>query len=98
MALKPPKDAFDFLLRFYCEGRRGRNYHNCLGLQPGLFHHFKMAGPLSASSDIGNHNGFRTESSSDMIRWSVRLNADKLMNGETDYADQYPDEEEESDE
>lgn len=94
VALKPPKDAFDFLLRFYCEGRHGRNYHNCLGLQPALFHHFKFAGPLASASDIGNHEGYREESWSDMIRWSVRLNAEKLMDGEDDFTDQYPDPEE----
>jgi hypothetical protein len=28
----------------------------------------------------------------DMVRWSVRLNADALLEGRTDFVDQYPDE------
>jgi len=27
-----------------------------------------------------------------MVRWSVRLNADALMDGRTDFVDQFPDE------
>ena len=93
LALKPPRDGYDFLLRFYCEGDNGRKYHNCLGIQPALFNHYKPAGQLSSASNIGNHKGYREKDASDMIRWSVRLNADKLMDGDTDYEDQFPDEE-----
>lgn len=94
-ALKPPKDAFDFLLRFFCDGTHGRNHHNCLGVQPALFNLFKPAGPVSAESDIGPpREGFRHESSSEMVRWSVRLNLDQLMEGRADFVDQYPDDNE----
>jgi hypothetical protein len=90
VALKPPTDAFDILLRFFCEGTNGRTFHRCLTVQPALFHHHWPAGP--ESSDIGDHGGrVRGTSQTDMVRWSVRLNADKLMDGETNYVDQYPD-------
>ncbi|KAI1651585.1 glycosyltransferase family 25 protein [Daldinia loculata] len=92
VGLKDVTDGFDILLRFFCEGVKGRKYHNCLTTQPALFHHHRAAGPLSASSDIGDHgSGFREKSSTDMVRWSVRLNADVLLEGRTDFVDQYPD-------
>lgn len=92
LALKPATDAFDFLLRFYCEGRHDRTKQECITVNPTLFSHYRGPGPLSASSDIGNHGDeFRTTSSTDMIRMSVRLNAEVILNGSTNYIDQYPD-------
>ncbi|OLN88165.1 hypothetical protein CCHL11_00366 [Colletotrichum chlorophyti] len=91
VALKDVSDAVDILLRFFCEGAKGRKPHNCITTQPALFHHHRPAGPLSSMSDIGNHgSGFREKSMTDMVRWSVRLNADALLDGRTDFVDQYP--------
>lgn len=43
-------------------------------------------------SDIGDHGeGFRDTPSTDMVRWSVRVNADMLLEGGTDFVDGYPD-------
>ncbi|KAF6821446.1 glycosyltransferase family 25 protein [Colletotrichum plurivorum] len=92
VALKDVGDAVDILLRFFCEGAKGRKPHNCLTTQPALFHHHRAAGPMSSMSDIGNHgDGFRETAMTDMVRWSVRLNADALLEGRTDFVDQYPD-------
>ncbi|KAI1099768.1 hypothetical protein F4804DRAFT_320943 [Jackrogersella minutella] len=92
VGLKDLTDGFDILLRLFCEGAKGRRYHNCLTVQPALFHHHRTAGPLSAASDIGDHgDGFRDKSFTDMVRWSVRLNADVLLEGGTEIVDQYPD-------
>ncbi|KAI1767826.1 glycosyltransferase family 25 protein [Hypoxylon sp. FL1150] len=92
IGLKDVTDGFDILLRFFCEGVGGRRRHECLTVQPALFHHHRAAGPISASSDIGDHGaGFRDASSTDMVRWSVRLNADALLEGGTEILDQYPD-------
>ncbi|OTB15808.1 glycosyltransferase family 25 protein [Daldinia sp. EC12] len=92
LGLKDVTDGFDILVRFFCEGAKGRKYHHCLTTQPALFHHHRAAGPLSAESDIGDHGGgFREKGSTDMVRWSVRLNADVLLEGGTDFVDQYPD-------
>ncbi|KAK6958436.1 hypothetical protein Daesc_001237 [Daldinia eschscholtzii] len=92
LGLKDVTDGFDILVRFFCEGAKGRKYHRCLTTQPALFHHHRAAGPLSAESDIGDHGGgFREKGSTDMVRWSVRLNADVLLEGGTDFVDQYPD-------
>ncbi len=96
VALKDVGAAYDILLRFYCEGDKGRRAgRQCLATQPGLFQHHRPAGPASAMSDISNHgaNGeFRDTSMTDMVRWSVRMNADALMEGRTDFVDQFPDE------
>ncbi|GKT45716.1 uncharacterized protein ColSpa_05897 [Colletotrichum spaethianum] len=91
VALKDVSDAVDILLRFFCEGGKGRKPHNCLTSQPALFHHHRAAGPMSSMSDIGTHDGFRDTSMTDMVRWSVRLNADALLEGGTEFVDQYPD-------
>ncbi|KAJ1323903.1 glycosyl transferase family 25 [Microdochium nivale] len=96
LGLKDVTDQYDILLRFFCNGAAGRRPHRCLTVQPSLFHHFKAKGPKSASSDIDSWNGdgdddFNTKESSEMVRWSVRLNAETLMDGGTVFNDQYPD-------
>lgn len=91
IALKDISDGFDILLRFFCEGAKGRRRHICLASQPGLFHHHRPAGPESAQSDIGNHGeGWRDQSLTDMVRWSTRLNADVLMDGGDVFHDAFP--------
>ncbi|KAM4060802.1 glycosyltransferase family 25 (LPS biosynthesis protein) domain-containing protein [Hirsutella rhossiliensis] len=92
IALREASDAFDILLRFFCEGTRGRPHHICVTLQPALFHHHRPVGPNKEASDIGNHgDGFRTQAGTDMVRLSTRLNADILLSGGTTYIDQFPD-------
>ncbi|KYK55025.1 hypothetical protein DCS_06986 [Drechmeria coniospora] len=92
LALKPPTAAFDILLRFFCDGTDGRAMHNCLGVTPGLFHHYRPAGKALDVSDIRDHDGdFREDAGSDIVRWSVRLNTPELLDGGTSFADQYPD-------
>ena len=47
---------------------------------------------MNIMSDIGDHgNEYRDKAMTDMVRWSVRLNADVLMDGRTDFENQYPD-------
>lgn len=94
VALKEVTDAFDILLRFFCEGgKAGRKPHKCLTVQPGYFQHHRAVGPTSHASDIGNHKGkYREKGLTDMIRWSVRLNLEALMDGKTEgFVDQFPD-------
>ncbi|KAG6003756.1 hypothetical protein E4U21_001759 [Claviceps maximensis] len=92
LALKPATDAFDILLRFYCEGSADRSKQECLTVNPTLFSHYRPVGPVGASSDIGNHgDGYRQRAVTDMIRLSTRLNAGVILDGSTDYVDQFPD-------
>jgi hypothetical protein len=93
VALKDVDAAVDILLRWFCEGEQGRKAgRQCLTTQPALFQHHRPAGPMKSQSDIGNHgDGYREKAMTDMVRWSVRLNADALMEGRTDFVDQFPD-------
>lgn len=85
--------AFDLLLHWACSGENGRDYHRCLTVQPPLIQHHRPAGPKSAQSDISGHGeGMNEKPHTEEIRWSVRMNAEVLMVGGTDYVDQYPDE------
>ncbi|TPX16396.1 uncharacterized protein E0L32_004045 [Thyridium curvatum] len=88
IALRDVSDAFDITMRFFCEGVRGHRRHTCLTVQPALFHHHRPAGPAKALSDIGDHGDeFRETASTDMVRWSVRMNADVLLEGRRDFWD-----------
>ncbi|KAK3302648.1 glycosyltransferase family 25 protein [Chaetomium strumarium] len=93
VGLKDVSEAFDLLLRYYCEGEKGRAPgRQCLTTQPGLFQHHRTAGPMNAMSDIGDHGDeWRETPMTDMIRWSVRLNADALLEGRRQFVDQWPD-------
>ncbi|KAK4139493.1 glycosyltransferase [Dichotomopilus funicola] len=93
VGLKDVSTAYDLLLRYFCEGEKGRKAgRQCLTTQPSLFHHHRMIGPMNIMSDIGDHgDAFRETAMTDMVRWSVRLNADVLMDGRTDFVNQYPD-------
>ncbi|KAI1880576.1 hypothetical protein JX265_000816 [Neoarthrinium moseri] len=90
VGLKNFNAAFDILLRWFCEGVEDRKYHNCLTLQPALFQHHRFAGPKSANSDISDHGEGFQEASTDVVRWSVRMNAEAMMAGEP-FVDQFPD-------
>lgn len=93
VALKPVTDAYDILMRFFCEGTHGRKKGVCIAPQPPYFNSHRPAGPVSAGSDIGDHKGeYRKEPVTDMVRWSVSLNAHVIIDGRTDYVEQYPDE------
>lgn len=93
IGLKPMTMAFDLLLRASCEGWAGRSPgRQCLTTQPGLFQHHRPAGPRNARSDIGNHGDeWEERAMTDMIRWSVRLNAEYLMDpwGTTELVEQF---------
>jgi hypothetical protein len=91
VGLQPPSAAYDIMLRWFCEGSAGRHYHECLTVQPTVFSHYKPIGPKSDESDISQHKGWQEFEQTDGIRWSVRLNAEKLADGRTDFVDQWPD-------
>lgn len=93
IGLREVNAPYDILLRQYCEGSHGRSYHNCLTSFPSLFHHHRPAGSLEAESDITPHGkGYKKTARSDVLRWSTRMNWDVLLNGRTDFVDQWPDE------
>jgi hypothetical protein len=84
--------AFDLELRHFCEGSDGKPYHNCLTVQPGLFQHHRPAGNKTLESDISSHGTeYRDKPVTEMIRWSLRMNVEALLDGRTDLVDQFPD-------
>ncbi|KAK7218984.1 hypothetical protein V2G26_006987 [Clonostachys chloroleuca] len=93
IALKDVDDAVDMLLRLYCEGGVGRRSHTCLTVQPSLFNSHRPEGPMESYSNIRNWDGWQYEASTDMTRWSVRLNVDRLLDGR-ELWDQLPDQNE----
>ena len=90
IGLREVRDPLDILLRFYCMGLGGRRKHNCIAAQPPIFNHHRPAGMKSANSNIGDHGAeYQAEPHTDMIQWSVRLNADAIMDGKTEFQDLY---------
>ncbi|EGX88667.1 Glycosyl transferase, family 25 [Cordyceps militaris CM01] len=90
IGLREVKDPLDILLRFYCMGLAGRRKHNCIAAQPPIFNHHRPVGPKSSNSNIGDHGTeFQNEPHTDMVQWSVRLNADAIMDGQTEFTDAY---------
>ncbi|EQK97462.1 glycosyltransferase family 25 protein [Ophiocordyceps sinensis CO18] len=92
LGLKGANAPFDLLLRTFCNGDAGRGANKCLTTQPSLMEHHRPVGPSKDDSDINEEGGegFRSVAETRMIRWSVRLNAEKLIKGEPP-VDQYPD-------
>ncbi|KAM3427979.1 hypothetical protein MY4824_009094 [Beauveria thailandica] len=90
IGLREVKDPLDILLRFYCMGLKGRRKHNCIAAQPPIFNHHRPAGLKSANSNIGDHGSeYQADPYTDMVQWSVRLNADAIMDGKTEFEDHY---------
>lgn len=59
---------------------------------PQLFDHYRPAGSNIADSEINPEDDkMRDHDYTLNMRWSVRLNMNKLLRGDTDYGDQYPD-------
>ncbi|MCJ1350623.1 MAG: hypothetical protein MMC33_000604 [Icmadophila ericetorum] len=94
MGIKSFNAPYDLMLRSFCQGADGRKNPICLTVQPQLFNHHRPVGKTSAWSDITDHGDvFRDKAETEMIRWSARMNIDKLLDGRTDFDDQFPDQE-----
>lgn len=93
VGLKDVNAAFDIMLRWFCEGtgNPNRGYHNCLTVQPSIFQIHLPGGPKKYSSDISDHGEGDEEKKTEILRLSVKMNAEALLDGRTDLVDQYPD-------
>jgi len=92
LGLKRLDTAFDLSLRNWCEGNDGHERHVCISILPQLFDHYRSAGSNIADSEINpEDNQHRDKSYTLNIRWSVRLNIDRLLRGDEIFEDQYPD-------
>ena len=92
LSLQKLDDPYDVMLRAWCQGLDGNEAHVCPGVLPQLFDHYRRAGSKTVDSDISEPiQEVRAKAETLNIRWSVRLNMEKLLRGDTDYDDQYPD-------
>ena len=87
---------YDLMLSQYCDGKNGRQYHNCLTIQPALIKHHRPAIAKSGLSDISSHspgddNFTLSESFTNHIRVSSRINLQGLLEGDETLIDSYPD-------
>jgi GR25 family glycosyltransferase involved in LPS biosynthesis len=91
----PLRFPIDGILERYCDGFEGRPAADCLAIQPGLFHPHRPAGDKESESDISQgepydrHKGFQDKPWTASVRWSVRINAERLLMGEPP-VDQWP--------
>ena len=82
----------DIMFRSVCHGSEGRPVQICLTVQPQLFQHHRPAGNKSSFSDISNHGtDYNEQAFTRNVRWSTRVNFRKLVDGSTDYIDQFKD-------
>ena len=92
LGLRRLDDAFDLMLRRWCEGSDEEEPHTCFGVLPQLFDHHRRKGPGDIDSDISEPNAaYRQTAYTYNIRWSVRMNMNKILHGDTNYDDQFPD-------
>lgn len=92
LAVQRFDDLFDIMLRQFCDGQTWHDTHTCLTVQPTLFDHHRPPGLIAHDSDLlPAGGGTRNKGFTLNIRWSTRLNIPKLLKGETDYIDSYPD-------
>lgn len=88
-------DGFDMMLRMFCDGVWGHERHICLTVRPSFFSHYterrfskeRVAGKSEDPEHPREHLGTETFN----IRWSARYNLQKLVDGQTDLEDQWPD-------
>lgn len=86
--------GYDLLLQRFCDSADSRRAQSrrCLTMQPSLFQHHRPAGPKNSESDITDHGGgWRDQPHTNVLRWSVRMNAEELINEGVDFEDQWPD-------
>ena len=82
----------DMMLRSVCDGVDDRPIRTCLTVQPQLFQQHRPVGPKWTFSDISDHGSdYNDRAFTQNIRWSVRLNFPKLVDGQTDYIDLFKD-------
>jgi hypothetical protein len=100
VGLRALENPFDIMLRNYCDGLGGRKVRNCYTAQPSYMAHHRAAGKASKSSDIHDWEGQEeadvenTNAYTFNVRWSTKMNLQKLVDGEKDFVDQWPDDRE----
>jgi GR25 family glycosyltransferase involved in LPS biosynthesis len=93
MGVKSFYSPIDLMLAHYCDGRDGRKVRRCYTAQPQYFNHHRSAGKTQYYSEVRDlEKKINRKPFTKNIRWSMRMNLEKLTDGETELDDQYPDE------
>lgn len=89
---------FDKMIENYCQDESLRHRKGaCLGTQPPMIAQHRPAGEISKDFEIesawfaDHHGQTREKGYSDNLRYSAMLNMDRMINGEDNFEDQYPD-------
>ena len=92
MGLRLLDNPFDLMLKSFCEELHGNGKHTCISAIPQIFDAFRPPGSTLGDSDMRDGKpSFRKKGLTRNIRWSVRMNMEKILRGQTDFEDQYPD-------
>lgn len=95
IGLKELRGPYDIMLREYCDGIGARKTRNCYTAQPQYFQHHRPVGSTRKNSDINSgdkdEDEFNEQAHTYNIRWSTRMNLQRLVDGETEFEDQWPD-------
>ncbi|KAF2104799.1 hypothetical protein NA57DRAFT_71005 [Rhizodiscina lignyota] len=96
LGLKKLNAQFDLMLSQYCDGKDGRQYHNCLTVQPALIKSHQPAGLKSSLSDVSTDDDdgmVLSDPFTNHIRVSTRINLSRLLEGTPTLVDSFPDDE-----
>ncbi|QIW94656.1 hypothetical protein AMS68_000174 [Peltaster fructicola] len=93
MGIRQMASTADGGLSDFCTGADNQAVPVCLSAQPQYFQHHRPAGNISYFTDISDpwSDGINTAPHTDNLRWPTRPNIPKLLKGETDFEDNYPD-------
>ena len=90
LSVKELRGIFDNALSWWCtDHSQGAK---CIVAQPTYFFHHRPAGKANKASDIQDYGNITYEKGyTQNIRWSTRINLEKLIMNQKDYEDSYPD-------
>lgn len=95
IGLKELRGPYDIMLREYCDGLGGRKVRNCYTAQPQYFQHHRPVGSKKKNSDISggeqSEDEYNEQAYTYNVRWSTRMNMQRLVDGESEFEDQWPD-------
>ena len=90
LSVKELRGIFDNALSWWCTDHS--QDANCIVAQPTYFFHHRPAGKANKASDIQDYGDSTHEKGhTQNIRWSTKINLEKLILGHKDYEDSYPD-------
>ena len=88
LSVKELRGLFDNALSWWCRDKHQNA--RCLDAHPSFFSHHRAVGGAGKNSDNQKDIPANQVASTYNVRWSTRLNLERLLTGRTDYIDSYP--------